>query len=81
VELEAKRLELLREAVPTAHLIAVLVNPSNAHAKSQVEEVESAARVSGQQIIILKASTEREIEAAVEAAERRPSLPSAGPPL
>jgi putative tryptophan/tyrosine transport system substrate-binding protein len=66
VELEAKRLELLREAVPTAALIAVLVNPSNAHAESQVQEVQSAARASGQQIIILNASTEGELEAVFE---------------
>jgi putative tryptophan/tyrosine transport system substrate-binding protein len=66
VELEAKRLELLHEAVPAATLIAVLLNPSNAHAESQIREVQSAARASGQQIIILNASTEGELEAVFE---------------
>jgi putative ABC transport system substrate-binding protein len=64
VELEAKRLELLREAVPTAALIAMLINPSKAHAQSQVREVQSVARASGQQIIILSARTEDELETA-----------------
>jgi putative ABC transport system substrate-binding protein len=63
VELEAKRLELLREAVPTAALIAVLMNPSNAHAENQTREVQRTARAIGQQILILSASTEGELEA------------------
>jgi putative ABC transport system substrate-binding protein len=62
VELEAKRLELLREIVPTAALIAMLVNPSNPQTESQSREVQAAARAVGQQILILSASTEREIE-------------------
>jgi putative ABC transport system substrate-binding protein len=64
VELEAKRLELLREAVPSAQLIAMLVNPSNAHADFQVREVQKTAQTMGQQIIIVKAGTESELEAA-----------------
>jgi putative tryptophan/tyrosine transport system substrate-binding protein len=59
VELEAKRLELLREAVPTAAAIAMLVNPSNAHAESQVR-----AHAMDQQIAIINASTEGELETA-----------------
>ena len=64
VELEAKRLELLREAVPTAAVIAMLVNPSNAHAESQVREVQRAAHAMDQQIAIINASTEGELETA-----------------
>jgi putative tryptophan/tyrosine transport system substrate-binding protein len=64
VELEAKRLELLREAVPTAAVIAMLVNPSNAHAESQVREVQRAAHAMDQQIAIINASTEGELEMA-----------------
>jgi putative tryptophan/tyrosine transport system substrate-binding protein len=71
VELEAKRLELLREAVPTARLIAVLVNPTNAHAEGQIREVETAARASSQPIIVLNASTEGEIEKSFEVAVNR----------
>jgi ABC-type uncharacterized transport system substrate-binding protein len=64
VELEAKRLELLREAVPAAAVIAMLVNPGNAHAESQVREVQRAAHAANQQIVIINASTEGEVEAA-----------------
>jgi len=62
VELEAKRLELLHELVPAAALIAVLVNPNNPQAETQTLEVQAAARAIGQQILILSASTERELE-------------------
>ena len=64
VELEAKRLELLRELVPSSALIAVLVNPSNAQAETQSREVQKAARAVGQQVLILNASTEHELETA-----------------
>jgi putative tryptophan/tyrosine transport system substrate-binding protein len=62
VELEAKRLELLHELVPAAALIAVLVNPNNPQAETQSLEVQAAARAIRQQILILSASTERELE-------------------
>jgi putative ABC transport system substrate-binding protein len=61
VELEAKRLELLRELVPTAALIAFLVNPSNPQAETQVQDVQRAARTIGQRVLILHATTEREL--------------------
>jgi putative ABC transport system substrate-binding protein len=64
VELEAKRLELLHELVPASALIAMLVNPSNAQAKIQVQDVEKAARAIGQRVLVLNASTERELETA-----------------
>ena len=64
VELEAKRLELLRELVPNSALIAMLVNPSNAQAKTQSLKVQAAARAIHQQVVILSASTEREVETA-----------------
>ena len=67
VELEAKRLELLHELVPTAALIAMLVNPNNAHAQTQSREVEAAARAIHQQVLILGAGTERELESAFAA--------------
>jgi putative ABC transport system substrate-binding protein len=62
VELEVKRLELLRELVPAAALIAMLVNPDNPQAEIQSGEVQAAARAIGQQILILSASTERELD-------------------
>jgi putative ABC transport system substrate-binding protein len=64
VELDAKRLELLRELVPTATRVAVLVNPANpANAESTVRDVETAARAMGLQIQVLNASDSREIDA------------------
>ena len=64
VELASKRLELLREAVPSAALIAMLVNPSNAHANGQIRAVQRAAHAIDQQVVIINASTEGEVEAA-----------------
>jgi putative tryptophan/tyrosine transport system substrate-binding protein len=62
VELEAKRLELLRELLPNSALIGMLVNPTNVQALSQSLAVEGAARALHQQVIILSASTEAELE-------------------
>ena len=65
VELTAKRLELLREMVPGAARIAVLVNPANAPTtETTLRDVAAAARVMGLQIQVLNASTSREIDAA-----------------
>jgi putative tryptophan/tyrosine transport system substrate-binding protein len=64
-ELTAKRLGLLRELVPAATRVAVLVNPANAaSAETTLREVEPAARALGLQIQVLNASTIREIDAA-----------------
>jgi putative tryptophan/tyrosine transport system substrate-binding protein len=64
-ELAAKRLELLRELVPGAARVAVLVNPANATStESTLRDVEPAARAIGLQIQVLNASTSREIDAA-----------------
>jgi putative tryptophan/tyrosine transport system substrate-binding protein len=61
-ELTAKRLELLRELVPTATRVAVLVNPANT--ENNEREIESIARSMGLQIRLLNASTTQEINAA-----------------
>jgi putative tryptophan/tyrosine transport system substrate-binding protein len=64
-ELNAKRLELLRELVPAATRVAVLVNPANATVtESTLRGVEAAARAMGLQIQVLNASTSREIDTA-----------------
>ena len=64
-ELTAKRLGLLRDLVPGAARVAVLVNPANtANAETTLRDVEPAARAVGLQIQLLKASTSQEIEAA-----------------
>src|SRR5215467_3987554 len=62
--LEGKRLGLLRELVPSAASIAVLLNPTNANFQSQLRGVQDAARDLGQQVSILSANTEREIDVA-----------------
>jgi putative ABC transport system substrate-binding protein len=61
-ELAAKRLELLRELVPSATRIAVLVNPSGSGAEITKRDVEPAARAIGLQVHLLNASTSREID-------------------
>jgi ABC-type uncharacterized transport system substrate-binding protein len=64
-ELAAKRLELLRELVPGAARLAVLVNPANAvNAETTLTVVVPAARAVGLQIQVLNASTSREVDAA-----------------
>jgi putative tryptophan/tyrosine transport system substrate-binding protein len=65
VELAGKRLELLREVVPDAARVAVLVNPTNpATAASTLTGVEAAARAMRLQLQVLNASNGREIDAA-----------------
>jgi ABC-type uncharacterized transport system substrate-binding protein len=73
-ELAAKRLELLRELVPAATRVAVLLNPAEvALAASNLRDVETAARAMRLQIQVLNASTSREIDAAfVTIARERP---------
>ena len=64
-ELTAKRLGLLRELVPRASRVAVLVNQANiANTETTVRDVKAAAHDIGLQIQVLSASTSREIEAA-----------------
>jgi putative tryptophan/tyrosine transport system substrate-binding protein len=64
VELEAKRLELLHEVAPTAALIGVLLNPTNPQFNIQLEDVQTAARAINQRILVVKASSELELDAA-----------------
>jgi putative ABC transport system substrate-binding protein len=83
VELAAKRLELLRELVPAASRVAVLINPSNPNAEATVREVETAARVMGLQVQVLNASDSRGIVAAFATIvrERPDALFVGGDPL
>src|SRR5262245_16072832 len=70
-QVNAKRLGLLRELVPTAARIAVLVNPANTtNTSSMLADVEPAARALGLQIQIYNASTSSEIDAAFAALVR-----------
>jgi putative ABC transport system substrate-binding protein len=73
-EVLAKRLELLRELVPTAKRIAVIVNPTNAaSAEAVVKDVDGARVAMGLQIRVINASTSRDIDAAFASfADERP---------
>jgi ABC-type uncharacterized transport system substrate-binding protein len=62
--MESKRLGLLRALIPGVQLIAVLLNPNRPDHADQMREVQDAARAIGQQINILLASNESDIEAA-----------------
>src|SRR5258708_5944375 len=65
VEVAAKRLELLHELVPTATIVALLVNPtSTALAETITRELKAAARTLGLELHVLHASSEREIDTA-----------------
>src|SRR5262245_41017099 len=64
VELGPKQLEVLRELVPTATIIALLVNPTNAtNAERLSRDLQAAARTLGLQLHVLHASTERDFDA------------------
>jgi putative ABC transport system substrate-binding protein len=66
-ELTAKRLDLLRELLPRAARVAVLVNPADAtNTASTLRDVEAASRAIGLQVQVLNASTGPEINAAFE---------------
>ena len=70
VELNAKRLQLLRELVPKAGVIAVLANPHSPTFESNVKSVQEAALLLGLQVGVLKAGTVQEIDAAFAALVR-----------
>ena len=64
VEVAPKRLELLHELVPTASVMALLVNPADPTvAETNTKEVQAAARTLGLELHVLNASTERDFDA------------------
>jgi len=62
VEVGPKRLELLRELIPTATNIAVLVNPTSPIAEPFARSMQAAARTLGQQVYVLQASAEQDFD-------------------
>ena len=66
-ELEPKRLGLLRELVPKAATLGFLLNPNFPTAAMQLRDTQEAARTVGLELHVLRASTDREIDAAFEA--------------
>jgi putative ABC transport system substrate-binding protein len=69
-ELVTKRLELLRELVPAAARVAVLVNPAGHEAEATLRDLETAARAMGLQVHVFHASTNGEIDSAYAALMR-----------
>jgi putative ABC transport system substrate-binding protein len=65
--MEPKRLGLLRELAPGVPLIGVLLNPKFAPASRQLQQVEETARSIDQRILVVRASTDEELETAFAA--------------
>jgi putative ABC transport system substrate-binding protein len=68
--LTTKRLELLRELVPNAATVAFLINPGNRNHQSNARTLEAAARTGGQQLVVLGAAADRDLEPAFSALAR-----------
>ena len=66
--LGAKRLELVSEAVPTAKVIALLVNPNNPNAEADVTDLQSAADALHRRALVLTATNDEGIERAFDTA-------------
>jgi putative ABC transport system substrate-binding protein len=64
VELAPKRLELLRELVPMASDMGLLLNPTNPNADTQSRGLQAAARALGLRLHVLRANTERDFDTA-----------------
>jgi putative tryptophan/tyrosine transport system substrate-binding protein len=81
--LEPKRLGLLRELVPGAAAIGVLVNPDFPPASDQISDVEAAARAIGVAVRVFRANDEREIDLAFDdmVRQRIDALAVAGSPF
>jgi putative ABC transport system substrate-binding protein len=62
--LAAKRLDLIRELVPNANLVAVLLNPDTPEFEGDLRALEIAGRAMGRTLLIVKVGNEREIDAA-----------------
>ena len=80
--LGAKRLELLRQFVPKATTIAMLVNPGTPTTEAERRDVQAAAQTIGRQLIIHDVSSERDFEPAFATFARRGAgalLVGAGP--
>jgi hypothetical protein len=59
--LGGKRLELIRELVPTAAIIAVLTNPRNPNSEDHLSDVRAAAQAMGQRILVFPVQPDRQL--------------------
>jgi putative ABC transport system substrate-binding protein len=64
LEIAPKLLELLHELVPTASVMALLVNPTNPTIATNIKQLQAAARTLGLELHVLNASTDRDFEGA-----------------
>jgi putative ABC transport system substrate-binding protein len=64
VEVAPKRLELMHEVVPTATIMAALLNPAYPSAETQLRDLQAAARSLGLQLHVLRASNARDVDGA-----------------
>ena len=62
VEVGPKRLELLHELLPTATIVALLVNPDNPNAETLARDLGAVARGLGLQLHVLRARAERDFD-------------------
>ena len=69
--LEGKRLGLLRDLVPQASLIGMLINPRSPDAEAQSRALQGAARAVGQEVLVVEASNDGEVDAAFAAVKER----------
>jgi putative ABC transport system substrate-binding protein len=60
----AKRLQLLRELIPDAARFGVLADPASVNTRSAIEDLQAAAPTLGLQLVIVNASTDRDLEPA-----------------
>src|SRR5262249_45007488 len=75
IELTPKLFELSSEIVPQTTMVAALVNPSGTNSERVIQSVQEAARAKGMQLVILRASTASEIDAALSTLAQQPALP------
>jgi putative ABC transport system substrate-binding protein len=59
-----QRLELARELVPNVGVIAVITNPNSTDASEELRDVQNAARATGQELVVVAATSDRDFEAA-----------------
>ena len=67
IELDPKRLELLCELVPAAHVIGVLIDSNRPEADDQTRALQAAAQTVGRQLVVARVAAEGEFDAAIAA--------------
>jgi putative tryptophan/tyrosine transport system substrate-binding protein len=70
-ELGPKRLEIMRELLPSATAMALLMNPGDAGGPVRAKELEAVSRALGLQLHVLQAGTDRDLETELAAAVQR----------